>query len=120
MINKIKGIINEFLLHYTLLFLSVKGETGLGKTQLNRAFQKVYFQKNGYQCMIYLHTIPTGLITNLYKASCQLLAFLSLKNVLRIISGKRCDQVLINDQVKAIVDDVIQNVLNGKFEFQTA
>jgi chromosomal replication initiation ATPase DnaA len=99
MINKIEGIINEFLLQHTLLFLFLKGETGSGKTQLIRAFQKVYAQKS----MIYLHTPPTGLIKHLYHA------------ILTVVGVReKVQSVLMNNQVKAIVVDDVQNVLNGK------
>jgi energy-coupling factor transporter ATP-binding protein EcfA2 len=93
MINKIKGIINEFILQHTLLFLFVKGEAGSGKTQLIRAFQKVYIQKNGYKSMIYLNTPPTGLIKLLYHAILTAVSVLALKEWSeRLISGKRCNQ----------------------------
>jgi chromosomal replication initiation ATPase DnaA len=114
MINKTKGIINEFLLQDIMLFLLVIGETGLGKTQLIRSFQQVYVQQNGYQSMIYLHTPPTGLIKHLYHAILTASDVPALKDYSETNLWEKVQSVLMNNQVKAIVVDDVQNVLNGK------
>jgi Cdc6-like AAA superfamily ATPase len=114
MINKIKGIINEFLLQHTLLFLFVKGETGSGITQLIQAFQKVYVQKNGYQSMIYLHTPSTGLIKHVYHEILTAVGVPAQKEWSETNHREKVQSVLTNNQVKAIVVDDVQNVLNGK------
>jgi chromosomal replication initiation ATPase DnaA len=114
MINKIKGIINEFLLQDILLFLLVIGETGSGKTQLIWSFQQVYVQKNGYQSMIYLHTPPTWLIKHLYHAILTASDVPALKDYSETNLWEKVQSVLMNNQVKAIVVDDVQNVLNGK------